>query len=98
MTEEGSTVRHPTLAKDRIGADMMISARSAHFTAFKKTSADFAIKTEVCAGYIRCHRLVRDTLRCFSPLSVRSFMILVAIFSVIVLLLCFLCYSGDCNN
>lgn len=27
-----------------------------------------------------------------------SLMILVAIFSVIVLLLCFLCYSGDCNN
>jgi hypothetical protein len=26
------------------------------------------------------------------------FMILVAIFSIIVLLLCFLCYSGDCNN
>jgi hypothetical protein len=28
----------------------------------------------------------------------QSFMILVAIFSIIVLLLCFLCYSGDCNN
>jgi hypothetical protein len=26
------------------------------------------------------------------------FMILVAIFSVIVLLMCWLCYSGDCNN
>ena len=29
---------------------------------------------------------------------VRLFMILVAIFSVIVLLMCWLCYSGDCNN
>jgi len=25
-------------------------------------------------------------------------MILIAIFSVIVLLMCWLCYSGDCNN
>ncbi len=25
-------------------------------------------------------------------------MILVAIFSVIILLLCWVCYSGDCNN
>lgn len=27
-----------------------------------------------------------------------TFMILVAIFSVIVLLMCWLCYSGDCNS
>ena len=32
------------------------------------------------------------------PASRWFFMILVAIFSIIVLLLCFLCYSGDCNN
>jgi hypothetical protein len=28
----------------------------------------------------------------------RSFMILIAIFSVIVLLMCWLCYSGDCHH
>ena len=33
-----------------------------------------------------------------TPYPARLFMILVAIFSLIVLLLCFLCYSGDCNN
>jgi hypothetical protein len=32
------------------------------------------------------------------PTPTFSFMILVAIFSIIVLLMCWLCYSGDCNN
>jgi len=33
-----------------------------------------------------------------SPLPRLDFMILVAIFSVIILVLCWLCASGDCNN
>ena len=38
-------------------------------------------------------------LRAPIPLpKVSSFMILVAIFSVIVLLMCWLCYHGDCND
>ena len=54
----------------------------------------------VFSGYIRLCGLVtvaRGSINVI-PHPVRLFMILVAIFSLIVLLLCFLCYSGDCNN
>ena len=54
----------------------------------------------VFTGHIAWEGLLGNARDALNPvvLSVRLFMILVAIFSLIVLLLCFLCYSGDCNN
>jgi len=47
------------------------------------------VQSAICLGLLRFRP---------NPYPPAGFMILVAIFSVIVLLMCWLCYSGDCNN
>jgi hypothetical protein len=56
------------------------------------------LRADILAGYALHGRFRPLVPRIPTPPFPGHSMILIAIFSVIVLLMCWLCYSGDCNH
>jgi hypothetical protein len=81
-------------------ATFRIEADAFPALSFKKNLELILAKSEVSSGNRQRGALFTTAHVALKPRfsTARLFMILVAIFSIIVLLLCFLCYSGDCNN